>query len=128
VDIEHADEVPIDIQPGDIPSGGEFEAGDADDIRPVEGPYCNGREWLTRHYSETFSPSKGIAVTHHPQGTRSQLKRNGRVLLEGTSKNEISVTVDLKSTSRDLVAAMDISIVNGNEIVIIVFILPQSNY
>jgi hypothetical protein len=83
--------------------------------------YCNGREWTSRRRSHRLSPSNGVSVTHRRRGSSGSLRKEGTVRLEGTDRNEISVIVDLKSTSQQVIAGSDVSIDNENEVTIMVW-------
>ena len=85
-------------------------------------PYnCHGREWASRRTSHSLSPSKGVSVTHRRRGDNGLIRKDGNVRLEGTNKNEISVLVDLKSTSPQVLSALEVSVDNDNEVTILVF-------
>lgn len=59
----------------------------------------------------------GFAVTHRRHGKFSRVNHKGHVNIEGTSKNKISVAVDVRASSKALANAFEISL-HGNELVI----------
>ena len=75
---------------------------------------------IHRHNSYAIAAEKGVSVSHISLAIDPHIKHEGRVYLEGTDKDEISVIVDYRTSSKRLAEGVEISIVNGNEILITV--------
>jgi len=59
---------------------------------------------------------RGVAVTHCRHGLYPRVNHNEHVKIEGMSKDQISITVDLKATSKVLASAIEMSL-DRNELV-----------
>jgi hypothetical protein len=68
----------------------------------------------------TINPSRGVSVEHRNQGPSGPILKKGHVYLEGTDKDDIAVIFDMKTTSQLLSKEIDVSVANGNEIVLTV--------
>jgi hypothetical protein len=86
----------------------------------VPWPLCTGRGWTTKHVEQVIPAAKGLSVEHRQKG-RAFVHRESHVQVEGTYKDDITVLIDVKATSGVIVENIDISLVNGNEIIITVY-------
>lgn len=83
-------------------------------------PHHNSGEWKIHHDTRSISALYGVSVTHRPQGLNSFITHKGEVRIEGTDKEEINVIIDFKATSKVLAESIDVSVLNGNDIIITV--------
>jgi hypothetical protein len=69
-------------------------------------------------------PSKGMSLEHRNRhrnrGVAPYLYREGQVKIEGTKGENITLIFDFKTTSQTLADDIDISVANGNEIILTV--------
>lgn len=91
-------------------------------------PSCIARDWITKHDSRTISGAKGVSVIHRREGKSGHINTRGHVLLESTDKEDIHVIIEWKTTSKVISEGNSVSLQNGNDLIITVFILPRRNY
>ena len=79
-------------------------------------------EWITWWESVVISPaSDRFSVEHHQIGKNANIHHDGGIQVKNSDTNDIIVIVDAKASLQSLVDTVDLQVVNGNQVIFMVW-------